>query len=122
MPNLIAHARELASKLRAKRLHIRSLLQMQPPFEISTEKVAQHLALSPTVDEQLRRLPSERRNRLKRIEKLGLSVEVGDPTEPVGAGGFLRDLFREYARSWIADAWPPVLQQSREPVCAIGFR
>ena len=116
MPSLIAHARELASKLRAKRLHIRSLMQMQPPFEISTEKVAQHLALSPTVDEQMRRLPSERRNRLKRIEKLGLGVEVGDPTEPVGTRGFLRDLFREYARSRIADAWPPVLQQSRELV------
>jgi len=47
---LIARAGELASKLRAKRLHIRSLMQMQPPFEISTEKVAQHLALSSTTD------------------------------------------------------------------------
>ena len=53
---LIAHARELASKLRAKRLHIRSLLKMEPPFEVSTEKVAQHLALSTSVDEQMRRL------------------------------------------------------------------
>ena len=85
---LIAHARELASKLRAKRLHIRSLMRMQPPFEISTEKVAQHLALSPTVDEQMRRLPSERRNRLKRIEKLGLGVEVGDPTAPSALADF----------------------------------
>jgi serine/alanine adding enzyme len=85
---LIAHARELASKLRAKRLHIRSLTQMQPPFEISTEKVAQHLALSPTIDGQMRRLPSERRNRLKRIEKLGLGVEVGDPTAPAALADF----------------------------------
>jgi serine/alanine adding enzyme len=85
---LIAHAGELASKLRAKRLHIRSLMQMQPPFEISTEKVAQHLALSSTTDEQLRRLSSERRNRLKRIEKLGLGVEVGDPTDPAALADF----------------------------------
>ena len=85
---IIAHARELASKLRAKRLHIRSLTQMQPPFEISTEKVTQHLALSPTVEEQMRRLPSERRNRLKRIEKLGLGIEVGDPTAPAALADF----------------------------------
>ena len=78
---LIAHARELASKLRAKRLHIRSLQQMQPPFEVSTEKVAQHLALASTIEEQMRRLPSERRNRLKRIEKLGLGVEVSAATD-----------------------------------------
>ncbi|MFZ0676531.1 GNAT family N-acetyltransferase [Candidatus Binatus sp.] len=86
--DLIAYARELASKLRAKRLHIRSLKQMQPPFEISTEKVAQHLALSPTIDEQMRRLPSERRNRLKRIEKLELGVDVSDATDPAALTDF----------------------------------
>jgi hypothetical protein len=43
---LVASARELASKLRAKRLHIRSLQQMQPPFEVSTEKVAQHRSVA----------------------------------------------------------------------------
>ena len=80
---LIAHARALAAKLRAKRLHIRSLSRLQPPFEISTEKVTQHLALSSTVDEQMRRLPSERRNRLKRVAKLKLGVEVGDATDAV---------------------------------------
>lgn len=92
---IIAHARELAPKLRAKRLHIRSLRQLQPPFEVSTEKVTQHLVLAPTVEEQLRRLPSERRNRLKRIEKLGLSVEVSDPTEPIG----LADLCAVYSEN-----------------------
>jgi serine/alanine adding enzyme len=80
---LIASARELAAKLRAKRLHIRSLEQMQPPFEVSTEKVTQHLALASTIEEQMHRLPSERRNRLKRIDKLGLAVNVSDPTDPV---------------------------------------
>jgi FemAB-related protein (PEP-CTERM system-associated) len=92
---LIDHARELAAKLRAKRLHIRSLRQLQPPFEISTEKVTQHLALAPTVEEQLRRLPSERRNRLKRVEKLGLSVELSDPTDPIG----LADLCAVYSEN-----------------------
>ena len=92
---LIAHARELAGKLRAKRLHVRSLQQLRPPFEVSTEKVAQHLALASTVDEQLRRLPSERRNRLKRVEKLKLSVDVGDPTDPVA----LADLCAIYSEN-----------------------
>jgi FemAB-related protein (PEP-CTERM system-associated) len=92
---LIGHARELAGKLRAKRLHIRSLQRMQSPFEISTEKVAQHLTLASTPEEQLRRLPSERRNRLKRIEKLGLSVEIGDPAERSG----LADLCAVYSEN-----------------------
>jgi serine/alanine adding enzyme len=85
---LIASARELASKLRAKRLHIRSLQKMDAPFEVSTEKVAQHLALSKSVEEQMSRLPSERRNRLKRIGKLGLGVEVGDPTDAATLANF----------------------------------
>lgn len=85
---LMAHARELATRLRAKRLHVRSLQRMQAPFEISTEKVAQHLRLASTVEEQSRRLPSERRNRLKRIEKLGLGVDVSDPTEPGALADF----------------------------------
>jgi len=92
---LIAHARELAAKLRAKRLHIRSLQQLEAPFEVSTEKVAQHLALAATVDEQLRRLPSERRNRLKRVEKLKLGVEVGDATDPAA----LADLCAVYSEN-----------------------
>jgi FemAB-related protein (PEP-CTERM system-associated) len=92
---LIAHARELASRLRAKRLHIRSLYPLQPPFEISTEKVAQHLPLASTVDEQLRRLPSERRNRLKRVANLGLIVNVGDPTDPAA----LADLCATYSEN-----------------------
>lgn len=85
---LITHARELAGKLRAKRLHVRSLQRMEAPFEVSTEKVAQHLKLSSSADEQLRRLPSERRNRLKRIEKLGLGIEVSDPTEAAALADF----------------------------------
>ena len=92
---LIAHARELAAKLRAKRLHIRSLHKLEAPFEVSTEKVAQHLALASTLDEQLRRLPSERRNRLKRVEKLKLGVEVGDATDPAA----LADLCAVYSEN-----------------------
>ncbi len=92
---LIAHARELAAKLRAKRLHIRSLHQLGAPFDVSTEKVAQHLALASTLDEQLRRLPSERRNRLKRVEKLKLGVEVGDATDPAA----LADLCAVYSEN-----------------------
>ena len=92
---LIAYARELAAKLRAKRLHIRSLHQLGAPFEVSTEKVAQHLALASTLDEQLRRLPSERRNRLKRVEKLKLGVDVSDATDPAA----LADLCAVYSEN-----------------------
>ncbi len=92
---LIAHARELAAKLRAKRLHIRSLHKFEPPFEVSTEKVAQHLPLASTLEEQLRRLPSERRNRLKRVEKLKLGVDVSDATDPAA----LADLCAVYSEN-----------------------
>ena len=92
---LIGHARGLAEKVRAKRLHIRSLCRLQPPFEVSTEKVTQHLKLASTIDEQLKRLPSERRNRLKRVAKLNLGVEVSDPTDPVA----LAQLFVTYSEN-----------------------
>jgi FemAB-related protein (PEP-CTERM system-associated) len=92
---LIDHARRLAEKLRAKRLHIRSLYQLPAPFEVSTEKVTQHLALSKTVEEQTRRMPSERRNRIRRVEKLGLGVEVSDPTDPAA----LADLCAIYSEN-----------------------
>ena len=36
----------------------------------------------------MRRLPSERRNRLKRIEKLGLGVDVSDATDPAALADF----------------------------------
>ena len=84
--------------------------------------MTQHLALASTVDEQLRRLPSERRNRLKRVEKLKLSVDVGDPTDPMALADLcaiysenMRDLGSPHAR-------PPVLQPTRRAACAIGFR
>ena len=43
---------------------------MQPPFEVSTEKVTQHLALASTVDEQLRRLPLSAAIGSSGVEKL----------------------------------------------------
>jgi len=79
---IIEAAHRLAKDLRAKRLHIRSLNQHPHPFEVSTEKVTQHLALAKTIEEQMERLPSERRNRLKRCAKLELSAERVDPSAP----------------------------------------
>ncbi|HVN64934.1 MAG TPA: GNAT family N-acetyltransferase [Candidatus Binataceae bacterium] len=69
-------ARGLAKRLQAKRLHIRSPHKLPPPFELSTEKVTQHLSLAKTIEEQFARLPSERRNRLKRCDKLSITTEI----------------------------------------------
>ena len=118
---LIAHARELASKLRAKRLHIRSLTQMQPPFEVSTEKVAQHLAL--VADGRRADAPAAvgAPQPAQANRKAGARRRGQRPDRAGGAGRFLRDLFGEHARSRIADAWPPVLQQSGQPISRSAF-
>jgi serine/alanine adding enzyme len=55
------------------------------------------LALAPSVDEQLKRLPSERRNRLKRCEKLGLVTDIIDPTDRSGLSD-LCDVYSENMR------------------------
>jgi FemAB-related protein (PEP-CTERM system-associated) len=94
---ILARARELAQQWRAKRLHIRSLRRLQPPFETSIEKVTQHLALAGSVNEQMKRLPSERRNRLRRCAKLGLVTEFLDPADHAGLSD-LCDIYSENMR------------------------
>ncbi len=74
--DLYNYALRLGKLLGAKRLHIRSLRLCDPRFNVSTEKVTQHLTLAKTVEEQLRQLPSERRNRLKRCKRIGLVAEI----------------------------------------------
>ena len=77
------HALKLALSLNAKRLHARSpLAPNDPRFEISLEKVAQRLELAATAADQLKRLPAERRNRLRRCERSGLKTEIYKPTDP----------------------------------------
>lgn len=70
------YATEVARDLKCRRLHVRTKQPIDARFEISTEKVTQHLALVGSCDEQMKRLPSERRNRLKRCARLGLVTEV----------------------------------------------
>ncbi|MGH7812721.1 MAG: GNAT family N-acetyltransferase [Candidatus Binataceae bacterium] len=85
---IVDAAHELAKRLNAKRLHIRSPRELPPPFEVSMEKVTQHLKLAGSAEEQFARLPSERRNRLKRCEKHGLSTEISDPADDAGLEAF----------------------------------
>ncbi len=92
---LLARAHELAKHMKAKRLHVRSLDKMPHPFELSTEKVAQHLPLASRAEEQLKLLPSERRNRLKRCEKIGLKTEIVDP----GDAAKLEEFFAVYSEN-----------------------
>jgi serine/alanine adding enzyme len=73
---LFNYAFQLGKAVRAKRLHVRHLALADPRFEVSTEKVTQHLALSGSAKEQLKRLPAERRNRIRRCERLGLAREI----------------------------------------------
>ena len=73
---LFSYALQLGKGIRAKRLQVRNLRPVDLRFEVSTEKATQHLALASSSDQQMRRLPAERRNRLRRCEKLGLSKEI----------------------------------------------
>jgi FemAB-related protein (PEP-CTERM system-associated) len=79
---LYNYALQLGKALRIKRLQVRSLRPADPRFTINTEKIAQHLALAPSASEQLKRLPAERRNRLRRSEKFGVTTEVLPPDAP----------------------------------------
>lgn len=81
-------ARDLAQSLGAKRVQIRSPQAWGMPFECSTEKVTQHLALCASVDEQRRRLPSERRNRLKKCSQFGLTSETVPVTDTLALAQF----------------------------------
>ena len=78
---LYNYALQLGRALRAKRLHVRSLRPADPRFTISTEKITQHLAIARSVGEQLKLLPAERRNRLRRAERFGLSTEIVAPDD-----------------------------------------
>lgn len=90
---LFEHAKKLALKLNAKRLHIRSPRPCEAPFEVAEHKVTQHLALVATAKEQLRGLPSERRNRLRHCERLALTTEI----VPAVNSAQLLEFFRIYA-------------------------
>jgi serine/alanine adding enzyme len=78
---LLDRAIEIARALKAKRLQVRSPNSFDPRFDLSTEKVTQHLALSKSAEEQLRRLPPERRNRLRHCDCAGLTVQVANSTD-----------------------------------------
>jgi serine/alanine adding enzyme len=78
---LYEHAIQLGQAFRAKRLHVRSTAPCDPRFELSTEKVTQHLALADSPSRQLERLPAERRNRIRRCERLGVTSEIVEAIE-----------------------------------------
>jgi len=69
-------ALQLGNAVRAKRLHVRHLTSVDPRFEVSTEKVTQHFVLAASPEEQMQRLPAERRNRIRRCERMGLTREI----------------------------------------------
>jgi serine/alanine adding enzyme len=81
-------ALELAQRLGADRLQIRSPRPCDARFAVSTEKVTQHLALAGSAEEQLRRLPSERRNRLRHCERFRLTDKVGSALDAGGVAEF----------------------------------
>jgi serine/alanine adding enzyme len=74
--SLFNYALQLGKAVRAKRLHVRNLELADPRFEVSTEKVTQHLGLATSVQDQFKRLPAERRNRIRRSERMGLTHEL----------------------------------------------
>ena len=78
---MLDRAIEIGRALKVKRLQVRTPKSFDQRFELSTEKVTQHLALSKSAEEQHRRLPSERRNRLRHCEGAGLNTEVAKSTD-----------------------------------------
>jgi serine/alanine adding enzyme len=111
---LYNYALQLGKALRVKRIQVRSLRLADPRFAISTEKITQHLALASSAGEQLKRLPAERRNRVRRAERLGVSTEFLAPDAPgafeefceiyctnmrdLGSPTHSREYFRQLAR------------------------
>lgn len=78
---MLDRAIEIGRIAKARRIQVRTPKPLDSRFEVSTEKVTQHLPLAKSAAEQLKRLPSERRNRLRHCERAGLTIELASSTD-----------------------------------------
>jgi FemAB-related protein (PEP-CTERM system-associated) len=73
---LVAKAVETARELRVRYLELRQSVPLSPELETATHKVLMTLPLPGDADAMWSSLSSERRNRVRRAQKAGLTVEV----------------------------------------------
>jgi len=78
---LLAKAQELGRELRVDYIELRQVQPVGAGLATSTHKVLMTMPLAATEDAMFRGLSSERRNRVRRATKAGLSVELAAPTE-----------------------------------------
>jgi FemAB-related protein (PEP-CTERM system-associated) len=78
---LLAKAEQLGRELRVHHVELRQREPVSTALATSTHKVLMTMPLGATEDETWRALPSERRNRVRRATKTGLSVEVAGSEE-----------------------------------------
>jgi serine/alanine adding enzyme len=87
--NIIDMAKSLACELRVDSLSLRHFESVLNGGTDDLEKVDLKLGLEKDIDRMLRKIPSERRNRIKKCEKMGLTATM------VGAEG-LNDFYRVF--------------------------
>ena len=78
---LIEKAQKLGQEHAVDHLELRQLKISEGNFSNYSEKVLMVMELEPNEEDQLRKLSSERRNRIKRAKKSGLSVEITDSSK-----------------------------------------
>ncbi len=89
LPPLLDEARQLVRQYRCRYVELRSTTRLGPELQVSREKVCMHLPLAPDPEEVWRQLRPEVRNRVRKAEKAGLTVNEG--TE---------DLVPDFYRVW----------------------
>jgi FemAB-related protein (PEP-CTERM system-associated) len=102
---LIERAVELAQEHGVSYLELRQLEDVGGDFRVDRHKVSLTLALKPTVEEQWSALASERRNRVRKARKSGLTVEVHD-----------RSALKEYYHVWCRN-----MRDLGSPAHSVGF-
>jgi FemAB-related protein (PEP-CTERM system-associated) len=78
---LLTKAKELGRELRVDNIELRQVQPIGAGLATSTHKVLMTMPLAATEDAMFRALSSERRNRVRRATKAGLSVELAAPSE-----------------------------------------
>ena len=78
---LIEKAHELGQKYSVDHIELRQLKASEGNFTNYSDKVLMIMELEPDEDKLLKSLSSERRNRVKRARKSGLSVEITDSSK-----------------------------------------
>ncbi len=72
---LLEHARQLARDERVDYLELRQLTSLSDEYHTDTRKVTFTLELPPDIEQLWNALPSERRNRIRKATRAGLTVE-----------------------------------------------